>query len=113
MPAAVAIPLAFAVGGASLGASIYQGQSAAKAQRRALRSQEQAQREATSRAAAIQRRNEMESRRVNRRTPDIGRLLDTAGTRSRQGPGSTFLTGPRGVPASGMLLGGTSLLGTA
>jgi len=94
MPTAVAVPLAIALGGASIGGSIIQGEQARKDQSRALRSQQEANRLATSRAAAEQRRTEQEQRRVNRKSPDITSLLDTERAAGRGGAASTLLTNP-------------------
>jgi len=93
------------------GLSVAQGQQAAREQKRALTRQEEAQRQALRAAASQQRRSEMEFRRVNRKVPDVGSLLAGEAASSRQGPGSTMLTGFPGIDPQRLLLGRTSLLG--
>lgn len=108
MPTAVAVPLAIALGGASIGGSLLEGERARKQQKRALGAQQEANRLATSRAASEQRRTEMEQRRLNRKGPNIGSLLDTERSQSAGGAASTLLTSPSGRRPT---LAKTSLLG--
>lgn len=109
MPAAIAIPLAFAFGGAS----IAQSERQRRQQGRALRAQEQAQREATSRAAAERRRQETEQRRLRRRKPNVASLLGEEQRLSQRGAGATLLTGVTGINRQRATLGHSSLLGVA
>lgn len=113
MPQAIAVPLAVGVTGAAVGASVAQLQDQKKMQKRAIRAQEEAQRLATSRAAAESRRQEMENRRLRRRTPNIQSLLRAEERGSLTGAGSTILTGAGGVDSSKITLGRASLLGAA
>jgi uncharacterized protein HemX len=108
MPQAVAIPLGFALGAATVGGSIVQTQQAKQSQRRALRSQEQAQKEAADRAAAATKRALGERRR---RDPDVGSLLTGEQRGAGAGVGSTLLTGAGGVKPGRQRLAGSTLLG--
>lgn len=110
MPPAMAIPLAFAMTAATVGTSVYQGEQAKKGQKAAMRTQLGAQKKAESMALSEQRRAEQESRRLNRREPDISTLLGRERQASKRGAGSTLLTGPGGGSTQ-RTLGQTSLLG--
>lgn len=96
---------------AALGYGVYSGQQQAKAQKRALRSQEQAQKESTAAAAAQQRRAEMEAKKANARKPDTASILANEQKSALQGPSATMLTGASGATRGGMKLGQTSMLG--
>lgn len=111
MPQAVAIPLAVGLAAVSGVASVAQGEVTRKAASRALRSQKEAQRLATSRAAAEQRRSEQDQRRANRGQPDLGGILGRE-QRGSRGTSSTLLSGG-GVASSSLTLGRSSLLGSA
>lgn len=108
MPIATAIPIALGLG---LGASAVQGRQQSIAQKRGIRQQEEAQRLATSRAAAEQRRQEMEQRRANRKKPNLSSLLSDERRGALTGPGATMLTGAGGVNRQRLTLGQSSLLG--
>ena len=112
MPNAVAIPAAFAVGGAAIGGSVIQAQEQRRAQKRALESQEREQRLAVSRAAAEQRRQGEEQRRVNRRRPNVASLLSSERRGELSGPGATVLAGANPTQAR-TTLGRASLLGAS
>jgi len=87
------------------------GREQKKAQERALGAQQDAQRQATARAEAEQRRQDMERRRLNRKKPDIGALVSEERRSALTGAGSTLLTGASGVGSSRLTLGSASLLG--
>lgn len=92
---------------AALGNSVYQGEQQRKQQIKALRSQEQAQKEATNNAMSQQRMSEEAMRKANRKTPDVNQILKDQGIQGA----STMLTGPMGINTSGgapknTLLGG-------
>jgi len=95
----------------ALGLGIYQGQQADKQQRRALHSQEQAQREASNRATSQQRASAMEEARLNQKKPNTNSILAGEQAAAGKGAGATMLTGASGVDPSKLLLGKTSLLG--
>lgn len=84
------------------------GQREAKAQKRALRDQRDAQAVAAAAAASEAQRAEAQQRRANRRAPDVAALLEAARARKSN---ATLLTGTRGVERSALSLGGTTLLG--
>lgn len=94
---------------AALGTSVYQGERSAKAQKRALGSQEKAQNESLAAAAAQERRADMEAKKANQKQPDIGSLL--ASEQGLTGGSSPLLTGTSGVTKDRTRLGQTSLLG--
>lgn len=111
MPQAIAIPLAFAAGSALLGGSAIQAAQQARTQKNAVRAQEEAQRLATSRAAAEQRRIEREQRRLNQRRPDVAGLLASEQRAALAGTGATSLTGAAGIATDRLTLARPSLLG--
>lgn len=98
---------------AALGATVYQGERQASAQRSSLRAQGKAQRESATAAAAEQRRAEMEQRKANRKSPNVASLLAEERTQGWTGQGTTMLTGSQGIARAGssMKLGQTSMLG--
>ncbi len=102
-----------ALGGLLVGGSVYQGEAGRKQQKKALRSQEQAQARSEARALSQQRRSEQEQRRLNRKQPDLFSILGREREAALQGPGSTLLTGARGVGKGKLTLGQSSILGGA
>jgi archaellin len=90
---------------AASGASIYQGQKAQKAQRRAAN-------QATMQAEMQQSQAEREFNRANQKRPNIAALAARNRAMSGGGVGGTFLTGTMGAPTSSGMLGRTSLLGS-
>ena len=99
--------------GPLFGAQVENMQQQKKAQKRAERRQDAANRQVESRAAAEVRRQEQEHRRLNKRKPDISALLGAERQAANQGPGATVLTGATGVSRQRTTLGGSSLLGVA
>jgi uncharacterized FAD-dependent dehydrogenase len=90
---------------AASGASVYQGQKAQKAQRRAAN-------QATMQAEMQHRQAEREFNRANQKRPNIAALAARNRAMSGGGVGGTFLTGTMGAPTSSGMLGRTSLLGS-
>jgi type II secretory pathway pseudopilin PulG len=90
---------------ATAGASIYQGQQSARAQRRAAN-------QATMQAEMQQSQAEREFNRANQKRPNIAALAARNRAMSGGGVGGTFLTGTMGAPTSSGMLGRTSLLGS-
>jgi len=107
----IALGLTAAAAAASVGASAYQGHQQRKQARGAALQQMEAQRLATSRAAAEARRQEQQNRELNRKGPNLGSLLGAERRRGSSGPGATTLTGAAGVSAERLTLGRSSLLG--
>ena len=99
------VTLAIAASAAASGASVYQGQKAQKAQRRAAN-------QAASQAEQQQRQAEREFNRANQKRPNIAALAARNRAMSGGGVGGTFLTGTMGAPTSSGMLGRTSLLGS-
>lgn len=83
---------------AGTGYSVYAGEKGREMQKKAMRKQEVAQKEAERRALATERRNMMESQRARSKKADVESLLAAA---QDTGGNATMLTGPRG--ASSML----------
>ena len=95
-----------------LGVGVQQAREERRAQKANLNAQERAQREAVSRAAALQRAQARERRNLNRRKPDVNNILRNEVNARTSGSGATTLTGASGVRPSALTLGGTkSLLG--
>lgn len=99
------------MGGLAIAGTVYQGEKQAGAQKRALRSQEQAQKESASKAMYAEKRAAMESAKANGKSPDTASLLAQEQKRALSGPSSTMLSGQSGVSRSAMKLGQSSLLG--
>lgn len=104
--------IALTLGLGAIGAGIVQGERAKSAQKEAIRRQDAAQREATNRATAEQRRQEMERRRLNKKTPNVAGILKREQGASTSGVGSTVLTGAAGVSPGRLMLGRSSMLGS-
>jgi len=98
---------------AALAYGVYSGERGATAQRKAVRKQEQAQKDSAAAAAAQQRRAEMEQKKANARKPNTASLLAGERQRGLMGPSSTMLTGTSGATRSAgpVKLGQTSMLG--
>lgn len=103
--------LAWAFGGAGAGLAVYQGELAAREQRRALAAQKVAEQEARNRALSQERKNAMAIKAANKKRPQVDALLADAASESRQGIASTMLTSFYGVDLSRSQLSRSSLLG--
>lgn len=62
-------------------------------------------------AAQQAQRSEEQFNKLNQKQPGIAALFAGNKALANKGIGSTFLTGPKGIPNSSLPLGGTSLLG--
>lgn len=103
---------ALAVGAAgSTAYSIYSGEKGRKAQKDALRRQEQAQKQAEARALSQQRQSEMAQRAASGKKPNTAALLEAAQEASTAGAAGTMLTGSQGIRPEDLQLGRTTLLG--
>lgn len=100
-----------AAAAAGAGYSIAAGEDAKKQQKKAMESQERAQAQQLAQAQAQQRRSEMAMNAANRRTPDVGGIMERAGQQAAGGPSATMLTGPGGVDPTQLSLGRSTLLG--
>ncbi len=90
----------------SMGTSIYQAEESKKAAKKGLRETERANRQAESAALQQQRETAEELARAKRRRPEVPGQPSAAGT-----PGSTLLTGAKGVDPTLLNLGRENLLG--
>lgn len=95
------------VGGAT---SIYGAERQASGQRKALRAQEQAQKQAIGDAVSKRRSGEEAMRKANQKTPDIGAIMADAMSRSSSGVAGTKLSGS-GLGQQSLGLQRTRLLG--
>jgi hypothetical protein len=100
-----------AAAAAGAGYSIVAGEQGKKQQARALEQQERAQAQQLAQTQAQQRRSEMAMNAANRRTPDVGGIMERAGQQAAGGPSATMLTGPGGVDPTQLSLGRSTLLG--
>jgi len=100
-----------AAAAAGAGYSIVAGEQGKKQQARAMEQQERAQAQQLAQAQAQQRRSEMAMNAANRRTPDVGGIMERAGQQAAGGPSATMLTGPGGVDPTQLSLGRSTLLG--
>jgi len=84
--------------------SIYQGNKQAKAQK-------SAQKQAAKQAEDSRRQADQEFNKANQKAPNVAALMKKNKAAGGMGAGSTFLTGSGGAPASGSMLGRSTLLG--
>lgn len=83
---------------AAIGSSLYQGEQGRKQQKEAARAQDNAMKEAESRAQYQQKMSEEAMRKANRKTPNVNQILADQGIQPR----GTMLTGPMGINTSGI-----------
>ena len=83
----------------------YSGNQAARRQKTAARA-------AATQAEAAQRQSEREFNRMNQKRPNVAAMMTANRAAGSGGIGGTFLTGTGGAPATGGMLGRTSLLGS-
>ena len=95
---------ALVAGGLAVGAQVYQGQQAKKAQDAASK---QATDAATKQADALDQANN----KANGKQPNAAGLMQTNELAAKGGVSGTMLTGPQGVDPKTLLLGKTTLLG--
>lgn len=79
-----------------IGSTTYQGIKGQQEQKKALRRQEQTQRELTAHAQAADRRAESERRRIEARKPKLGSILGQEREAGRLSE-ATLITGQKGV----------------
>lgn len=102
-----AILIGSLLGGA---ATVYGSEKQASGQRKALRAQEQAQKQAIGDAVSQRRASEEQMRKANQKTPDINAIMADAMSRSSSGVSGTRLSGS-GLGQQSLGLGRTRLLG--
>ncbi len=83
----------------------YSGNQAARRQKTAARA-------AATQAEAAQRQSEREFNRANQKRPNVAAMMTANRAAGSGGVSGTFLTGTGGAPATGGMLGRTSLLGS-
>lgn len=93
---------------AALSSVVYSGEQQRKSQNKALRQQEDAQKQNMAQAAASQRAARMASSKANQRQPDMASLLGNEQKSSLNGPSATMLSGSSGQAK----LGQSSMLGS-
>lgn len=92
------------------GTSIYGSERSASGQKKAMRAQEQAQKQAVGEAVSQRRASEEQMRKANQKTPDISAIMADAMNRSSQGAAGTRLSGS-GIGSNSLGLAKTKLLG--
>lgn len=92
------------------GASVYGAERSAAGQKKALRAQEQAQKQAVGEAVSQKRASEEAMAKANQKTPDISAIMADAMNRSSAGGAGTRLSGS-GIGANSLGLARTRLLG--
>ena len=102
---------AVVIGAASVGYQIYSGEKQRQQQKKQLRLQEQANRDAKQRAKEASDRADIEMNKANRKRADVSALTRKEEQAAMSGPAGTLLTGVQGVNPSGLNLGGNTLLG--
>ena len=103
MPAAV-LPVLAAATAVSTAYSIYSGEKASSAQKKANK---KAQANADKQAQLA----EQDLNRANQKSPDVGALLSANQQQSLSGQSGTMLTGSQGVDPNSLSLGKSTLLG--
>ena len=102
---------AVVLGAASVGYQIYSGEKQRQQQKKQLRLQEQANRDAKQRAKEAADRADIEMNKANRKRADVSALTKKEEQAALTGPAGTLLTGVQGVDSSSLNLGGNTLLG--
>tara|TARA_B100000085_G_scaffold61663_1_gene54514 strand:+ start:379 stop:702 length:324 start_codon:yes stop_codon:yes gene_type:complete len=102
---------AVVLGAASVGYQIYSGEKQRQQQKKQLRLQEQANRDAKQRAKEASDRADIEMNKANRKRADVSALTRKEEQAAMSGPAGTLLTGVQGVDSSQLNLGGNTLLG--
>ena len=102
---------AIVVGAVATGYSIYSGEKQRQQQKKQLRLQEQANRDAKQRAKEASDRADIEMNKANRKRADVSAITKKEEQAALTGPAGTLLTGVQGVDSSNLNLGGNSLLG--
>jgi len=105
------VSAAVALGAVSVGYQIYSGEKQRQQQKKQLRLQEQANRDAKQRAKEASDRADIEMNKANRKRADVSAITKKEEQAALTGPAGTLLTGVQGVDSSNLNLGGNSLLG--
>ena len=105
------VSAAIALGTVSVGYQIYSGEKQRQQQKKQLRLQEQANRDAKQRAKEAADRADIEMNKANRKRADVSALTKKEEQAALTGPAGTLLTGVQGVDSSSLNLGGNTLLG--
>lgn len=92
------------------GATVYSSEKAASGQKKAMRAQEQAQKQAIGEAVSQRRSSEEQMRKANQKTPDVSAIMADAMSRSSSGIAGTRLSGS-GLGQQSLGLARTRLLG--
>ena len=105
--------MAFAavISGLSLGYQVYSGEKQKALQRKRLRMQEQANRDARQAQKEAKDRADVEMNRANRKRADVSAIQSKEEQAALTGPAGTMLTGVQGVDPNQLNLGGNTLLG--
>jgi len=75
------------------------------------KTQKRAQKQAAKQAEDARRQADQEFNKANQKSPNVAALMKKNKAAGGMGVGSTFLTGSGGAPASGGMLGRSTLLG--
>ena len=105
------VSAAIALGTVSVGYQIYSGEKQRQQQKKQLRLQEQANRDAKQRAKEASDRADIDINNANRKRADVSAITKKEEQAALTGPAGTLLTGVQGVDSSNLNLGGNSLLG--
>ena len=97
-------------GALAAGGSVYSSEKSASGQRKALRAQESAQKQAVGEAVSQKRSSEEQMRKANQQAPDVSAIMADAMSRSGQGAAGTRLSGS-GLGQQSLGLARTRLLG--
>ena len=103
--------MGFALGAVYLGYQIYQGERQNQQQKKQLRLQEQANRDARQAQKEANDRADVEMNRANRKKADVSAIQSKEEQAALTGPAGTMLTGVQGVDPNQLNLGGNTLLG--
>ena len=100
-----------ALGAALVGYQVYSGERQHRQQKKALRLQEQANKDARQQAKEASDRADVEMNRANRKRADVSAIQSKEEQAALTGPAGTMLTGVQGVDPNQLNLGGNTLLG--
>ena len=111
LAATMVVSAAIALGTVSVGYQIYSGEKQRQQQKKQLRLQEQANRDAKQRAKEASDRADIEMNKANRKRADVSAITKKEEQAALTGPAGTLLTGVQGVDSGNLNLGGNTLLG--
>ena len=101
-----------ALGAAALGYNVYSQEKNRQQQKKQLKLQEQANRDAKQMAKEQAARADIEMNRANRKKADVAAIKSKEDQSALSGPAGTMLTGNQGVNPDDLKLGGNTLLGS-